>query len=116
MICASVVTNAIGNVEDDVNEISEGEEEYEDAGLYRSAAGWMIFVAIMAMIIEILLIVIRILNISIINKNFIIFGIAVSQCLLYVYITGDMYIYICDWILENRLKCHTWPIALSWPS
>ena len=23
---------------------------------------------------------------------------------------------ICDWILENQLKCHIWPIALSWPS
>ena len=22
----------------------------------------------------------------------------------------------CDWILENRPKCHTWLIALSWPS
>ena len=24
--------------------------------------------------------------------------------------------FICDWILENQPKCHTWPIALSWPS
>ena len=23
---------------------------------------------------------------------------------------------ICDWILENQPNCHTWPIALSWPS
>ena len=22
----------------------------------------------------------------------------------------------CDWILENRPKCYTWPIAVSWPS
>ena len=22
----------------------------------------------------------------------------------------------CDWILENGLKYHIWPIALSWPS
>ena len=23
---------------------------------------------------------------------------------------------ICDWILENRLKCHTGPIPFYWPS
>ena len=23
---------------------------------------------------------------------------------------------ICDWILENRPQCHTWPIAFYWPS
>ena len=27
-----------------------------------------------------------------------------------------LYVHICDWILENQPKCHTWPIALSWPS
>ena len=79
MICASVVTNAVGNVDDNINEASDGRREYDNAGDYRSAAGWMIFVAIMGMIIEIVIIIIRILNITIINKNFIIFGFAVSQ-------------------------------------
>ena len=80
MICASVVTNAIGNVEEHMEERSDNNNaEYEDAGDYRSAAGWMIFVAIMGVIIETVIIVIRILNISFINQNFIIFGIAVSH-------------------------------------
>ena len=78
MICASIAANAINNVEDDIQEIHIG--EYEDVGDYRSGAGWMIFVAIMGMIIETVIIVIRILNISFINKNFIIFRIIVSHC------------------------------------
>ena len=24
--------------------------------------------------------------------------------------------HICDWILENRPNCHTWPIPFYWPS
>ena len=80
MICASIAANAINNVEDDIQEISNGMQEYEDVGDYRSGAGWMIFVAIMGMIIETVIIVIRILNISFINKNFIIFRITVSHC------------------------------------
>ena len=78
MICASVITNAIGNVEEHMEEESD-DREYEDAGDYRAAAGWMIFVAIMAVIIEAVIIVIRILNISFINQNSTIFGIAVSH-------------------------------------
>ena len=79
MICASIAANAINNVEDDIQDIY-GIREYEDVGDYRSGAGWMIFVAIMGMIIETVIIVIHILNISFINKNFIIFRITVSHC------------------------------------
>ena len=79
MICASVVTSAIDNVEEDIEEVS-GIDEYENVGDYRSAAGWMIFIAIMGIIIETLIIIIRILNISIINNNCITFGIIVSCC------------------------------------
>ena len=81
MICASVVTSAIDNVEEDVEEVS-GIDEYESAGDYRSAAGWMIFIAIMGTIIETLIIIIRILNISVINNNCITFGIIVSYCFM----------------------------------
>ena len=69
----------IGNVEEHTEELSDNNAEYEDAGDYRAAAGWMIFVAIMGMIIETVIIVIRILNISFINQNFTIFGITVSH-------------------------------------
>ena len=65
--------------------------EYEDAGDYRAAAGWMIFVAIMGVIIETVIIVIRILNISIINQNFTIFGIAVSQFFNVLHIMANMF-------------------------
>ena len=80
MICASIAVYAINNVEDDINEMNNRMEEYDSVGNYRSGAGWMIFVAIMGMIVETVIIVIRILNVSIINKNFIIFRIAVSHC------------------------------------
>ena len=79
MICASVVTSAIDDVEEGVEEVS-GTDEYENAGDYRSAAGWLIFVAVMGIIIEIVIIIIRILNITFISNNCMIFGIAVSHC------------------------------------
>ena len=77
MICASVTASAIDDVEEDLEEVSDS-DEYENIGDYRSAAGWMIFIAIMGIIIETLIIVICILNISIINNNCITFGIIVS--------------------------------------
>ena len=89
IICASVVTSAIDDVEKDVEEVS-GIEEYENAGDYRSAAGWLIFVAIMGVIIEIPIIIIRIINISFISNNCTIFGIAVSQCFVCLYCWGYM--------------------------
>ena len=81
MICASVAASAIDDVEEDLEEVSGG-DEYENVGDYRSAAGWMIFIAIMGIIIETLIIIIRILNISIINNNCITFGIIVSFCFM----------------------------------
>ena len=78
MICAAVATNAINNIED-IDEDSD-DVTYDNAGRYRSAAGWLIFVAIMGMIIEPIIIIIRILNVYVINQNFILFGFIVSQC------------------------------------
>ena len=76
LICASVVTGALDNIEDvdDDDDVDVG-----SLGRYRSAAGWLIFVAVMGMIIETVIIIVRILNISFINQNFIIFGFIVSQ-------------------------------------
>ena len=65
LICASVATGAINNI--------------ENSGRYRSAAEWLIFVAVMGLIIQTVIIVIRILNISLINQNFILFGFIVRM-------------------------------------
>ena len=89
MICAAVVVGAVNNVEDDVEEI-QGIDEYENAGSYRSAAGWLIFVSIWGMIIEICVIVLRFLNISFISLEGIIFRGTVSYCFLCVCATGYM--------------------------
>ena len=91
MICAAVVTGAVNDVEDHREEV-EGSDEYENAGSYRSAAGWLIFVAIMAMIIEITVIIIRFLNISFIRLHGIIFRITVS--------------YNCDCLQKPSLMAH----------
>ena len=90
MICAAVVSGAVNSAEDNIEEASDGREEYDNAGSYRSAAGWLIFVAIMAMIIETAVIIIRILNISFIRLNGIIFRLTVSHYNLYVYATGQV--------------------------
>lgn len=77
LICASVVTGAINDIED-LEDVP-----YENSGRYRSAAGWLIFVAVMGIIIETIIIIIRFLNIIYINQNFIIFGVIVSQLYFY---------------------------------
>ena len=64
----------------DINEFWDVQYEYGDANDYEAAAGWLAFVAVMGMAIEPVIIILRILNISCINKNFLIFGIVVSSC------------------------------------
>ena len=89
MICAAIVVGAVNGVEDNRQKIEGGEdEEYENAGSYRSAAGWLIFVAVWAMIIETVVIIVHILNISFIRLDGIIFRLTVSY--LYVYTTGQV--------------------------
>ena len=88
MICAAVVVGAVNNVEDNVEKI-EG-IEYKNAGSYRSAAGWLIFVSIWGMIIEIGVIILRFLNVSFISLEGIIFRGTVSHCFLCVGATGYM--------------------------
>ena len=83
MICAAVTLSAI----DDVNENFEAinnlfvttNYEYRDSDDYEAAAGWLVFVAVMGMVIEPLIIFLRILNISFVNQYFFIFGIGVSN-------------------------------------
>ena len=89
MICAAVVVSAVNNVEGHVEDI-RGRDEYENAGSYRSAAGWLIFVSIWGMIIEICVIILRFLNISFISLEGIIFRGTVSYCFLCVCATGYM--------------------------
>ena len=78
LICAAVVSNAINDVIDAAEDEDIDDGEYNNSGSYRSAAGWLIFVSIMGMLIEMAIIVIRILNVSFINQNFFIFGLIVS--------------------------------------
>ena len=85
MICAGVATSAVNDFEDysDTNRL-----DYNEAGDYRAAAGWLIFVGVMGMVVEGAIILLRILNINIINQKFIIFGFIVSLILLCVCIIG----------------------------
>ena len=82
MICAAVTLSAIEDVNDNFDAINSRfgvDYEYRDSDNYEGAAGWLVFVAVMGMVIEPLIIIIRILNVSFINQNFLIFGIGVSN-------------------------------------
>ena len=76
LICAAV---ALSNIRDRDDQLRGN---YEDAGLYESGAGWLIFLAVMCMVIESIIILVRFLNITIVNENFLIFAIVVSYNLL----------------------------------
>ena len=82
MICAAVTLSAIEDLNDNIdtyNDMFTGPDiEYEDSDDYEAAAGWLVFVAVMGMVIEPLIIILRILKIDFINQNFLIFGIVVS--------------------------------------
>ena len=83
MICAAVTLSAIESLEDNIDTINNRARQqlihYNDSDDYEAAAGWLVFVAVMGMTIESLIIFLRILNISFINQNFLIFGIVVSN-------------------------------------
>jgi len=76
MICAAVTLGAISSAEDNADILND--DYADDVSNNRSGAGWMLFVAIMGMIIEPSLILLRFLNVEIINKNFMLFGLIVS--------------------------------------
>ena len=83
LICAIVTLSAVESINDsviDINEFWDVQYEYSDANNYEAAAGWLVFVAVMSMAIEPIIIILRFLNISFINQNFLIFGIVVSSC------------------------------------
>ena len=83
MICAAVTLSAIEDLNDNIDTINNRANRqlinYDDSDDYEAAAGWLVFVAVMGMVIEPLLIIIRILNISYVNQYFLIFGIGVSN-------------------------------------
>ena len=83
LICSAVTLSAIEDLNDNIDAINAFftgvEVRYNDSGDYEAAAGWLVFVAVMGMVIEPLIIILRILNISFINEHFFIFGIAVSN-------------------------------------
>ena len=86
MICAAVVIDAVNNIEDNVENVKRIDEY--NAGSYRSAAGWLVFVSVCGMIIEICVIVLRFLNVSFISLEGIIFRGTVSYCFLCICTTG----------------------------
>ena len=83
MICAAVTLSTLEDLNDNIDTINNRNNRevinYDDSDDYEAAAGWLVFVAVMGMVIEILIIILRILNISFINEHFFIFGIAVSN-------------------------------------
>lgn len=88
VICAAVASSSI----DDLQGIREdGNREYHDSENYGAAAGWLIFVGVMGMVIEATIIIVRFLNFSFINQKFLIFGLSVSP---YFY---DTHHYACIW-------------------
>ena len=83
MICAAVTLSTLEDLNDNIDTINNRNNRevinYDDSDDYEAAAGWLVFVAVMGMVIEILIIIIRILNITFINQAFILFGITVSN-------------------------------------
>ena len=81
MICAAVTLSAIEDLNDNIDTINDRfntQYEYDDSDDYEAAAGWLVFVAVMGMAIESTILIIRILNISVVNQNLLVFGIVVS--------------------------------------
>ena len=66
MIAASFVLTAINEVEEFYN---ENGAEYENAGSYKAAAGWLIFVAPLAMIFHVIAVIILVLYMSLTVKK-----------------------------------------------
>ena len=83
MICAGVATGAVNDFED-YSDRDTNHFDYNEAEDYRGAAGWLIFVGVMGMVVEGAVILLRILHINIINQKFILFGFIVSLILLCV--------------------------------
>ena len=76
IISASLAISAISQVEDSLNSVGHG---YENADSYRGAAGWLIFVASATILGNIVMIIVRILDMaSVIEKNRRIYGVTVS--------------------------------------
>ena len=78
MICAAVALSAIDYTDDTLEDLKLNSYD-DDVVNYEAAAAWLTFVAVTGIVFETLLIVIRLLNFSFINTNFLIFAIVVSS-------------------------------------
>jgi len=76
LICAAITLSTINDIEEFLEILSI---EYEDSDNYKAAAGWLIFVAVVGMIIEALKIFLCIVNFSIINQHLVTLTIVVSR-------------------------------------
>lgn len=62
-----------------IEEVDDFDPFDKDRDKYEAASGWMIFVSIMGMITEAFIVVARFLNFSIVNRNFSLIGVLVSN-------------------------------------
>lgn len=62
-----------------INDVDDIDPFDKDRGRYEAAAGWLIFVSVMGIVTESFIVVARFLNISVVNKNFSLIGVTVSQ-------------------------------------
>ena len=77
MIAASIAVTAINDLAEFYN---ENGAEYENAGSYRAAAGWLIFVASAAIIFHVIAVIILVLYMSAtVKKNIKLFTAVVSD-------------------------------------
>ena len=67
LIAASITLFAVNNLEDDADERGQ---EYEDARSNRGAAGWLVFLAVTAIVFHSLMIFIRILYLFLTIENY----------------------------------------------
>ena len=89
MICAALTLSAIDDLNDNIDAINDrfgAQIDYDDSNDHKAAAGCLVFVAVMGMVIESLAIILRILNFSFINQNFPIFEIGVSNYYIFSYV------------------------------
>lgn len=76
MICAAITLSAIESFDDNIKEINGDKYKYSHST--KAVAAWLIFVTVMGIISQMVIIILRMCNISFINENFLIFGLVVS--------------------------------------
>ena len=83
LIAASLTLFAVNNLED---EADERDREYDNAHSYRGAAGWLVFLAVAAIVFHSVMIFIRILYLSSSIENYFSgYAFIVSTCIIHIH-------------------------------